>query len=89
MPIIAVDQLSKTYPVALKEPGLKGTIQHFFKRRYRHVKAVENISFQIQPGEIVGFLGPNGAGKSTMMRILTTYYKPDVSKQKIFKHSNG
>ncbi|AFY38935.1 ABC transporter related protein [[Leptolyngbya] sp. PCC 7376] len=80
MTIIAVDQLSKTYPVALKEPGLKGTIRHFFKRRYRQVKAVENISFQIKAGEMVGFLGPNGAGKTTTLKMLTGLIHPSAGK---------
>ena len=43
-------------------------------------KALNDISFTIEKGEIVGFLGPNGAGKSTMMRILTTYYKADAGE---------
>ena len=64
MAIIDVQSLSKVYPVAIKEPGLKGTLQHFFRRTYRSVDAVRQVSFQIEPGEIVGFLGPNGAGKS-------------------------
>lgn len=46
-------------------------------------KALNNVSFSIQKGEIVGFLGPNGAGKSTMMRILTTYYKPDSGNAEV------
>ncbi|OKH17781.1 ATP-binding cassette domain-containing protein [[Limnothrix rosea] IAM M-220] len=83
MSIIAVEQLSKTYPVALKEPGLKGTIQHFFKRRYRHIKAVENISFHIQPGEMVGFLGPNGAGKTTTLKMLTGLIHPSQGQVKV------
>lgn len=76
MSIIEVEYLSKTYPVAIKQPGLKGTLKHFFNRQYRHVKAVENISFQIQPGEIVGFLGPNGAGKTTTLKMLTGLIHP-------------
>ena len=40
-------------------------------------KAVQDVSFNVQKGEIVGFLGPNGAGKSTTMRLLTSYYTPD------------
>ncbi|NJN74127.1 MAG: ATP-binding cassette domain-containing protein [Limnothrix sp. RL_2_0] len=76
MPIIEVEDLSKTYPVAIKQPGLKGTLKHFFNRQYRHVKAVENISFHIQPGEIVGFLGPNGAGKTTTLKMLTGLIHP-------------
>ncbi len=83
MSIIAVEQLSKIYPVALKEPGLKGTIQHFFKRRYRHVKAVENISFDIQPGEMVGFLGPNGAGKTTTLKMLTGLIHPSQGRVQV------
>ena len=46
-------------------------------------KAVDNISFQIKRGEVVGFLGPNGAGKTTTMRMLTSYYTPDIGKVKI------
>jgi ABC-2 type transport system ATP-binding protein len=42
-------------------------------KRYGTVLAVDDVSFQVQPGELVGFLGPNGAGKSTCMRILTTW----------------
>ena len=46
-------------------------------------KALNEISFSIKKGEIVGFLGPNGAGKSTMMRILTTYYKADSGEAEV------
>ncbi|MEM8999689.1 MAG: gliding motility-associated ABC transporter ATP-binding subunit GldA [Bacteroidota bacterium] len=52
------------------------TVQNITKT-FGKQKALNNISFTIQKGEVVGFLGPNGAGKSTMMRILTTYYKAD------------
>ncbi|MEZ4810563.1 MAG: gliding motility-associated ABC transporter ATP-binding subunit GldA [Allomuricauda sp.] len=52
------------------------TVQNIVKT-FGKQKALNNVSFSIQKGEIVGFLGPNGAGKSTMMRILTTYYKAD------------
>jgi ABC-2 type transport system ATP-binding protein len=52
------------------------TVQNISKS-FGPQKALNNVSFSIKKGEIVGFLGPNGAGKSTMMRILTTYYKPD------------
>ncbi|HAC65670.1 MAG TPA: ABC transporter, partial [Cyanothece sp. UBA12306] len=65
MPAIIVENLSKIYSVALKDPGIKGTLYHFFRRTYQSVKAVDNISFTIEPGEIVGFLGANGAGKTT------------------------
>ena len=58
---IAVENLKKVYPVANKQPGLKGSWQHFFRRSYQMIEAVKQVSFQIQPGEVVGFLGPNGA----------------------------
>ena len=76
MSIIVVENLSKTYPVAVKEPGIKGTLAHFFRREYRSVKAVQDISFQIEAGEVVGFLGPNGAGKTTTLKMLTGLIHP-------------
>ena len=62
MPLISVSELSKTYRVAQKQPGLRGTLRHFIRRRTRDVTAVQDVSFAIEPGEMVGFLGANGAG---------------------------
>ena len=76
MSIITVKNLSKFYPVAVKEPGLKGTLTHFFRRTYRPIKAVQDVSFEIAPGEVVGFLGPNGAGKTTTLKMLTGLIHP-------------
>ncbi len=73
---IHVQQLGKTYPVALKAPGWQGTLNHFFRRQYRQVVAVQGVSFAIAPGEVVGFLGPNGAGKTTTLKILTGLIHP-------------
>jgi len=81
--IIAVDNLSKIYPVAIKQPGLKGTLTHFFRRTYREIKAVQNVSFQIQPGEVVGFLGGNGAGKTTTLKMLTGLIHPSTGEVKV------
>ncbi|MEK0179945.1 MAG: ATP-binding cassette domain-containing protein [Oscillatoriales cyanobacterium] len=83
MPIILVEDLSKVYPIAIKEPGLKGTMQHFFKRTYRNVKAVEGVSFSIEPGEVVGFLGANGAGKTTTLKMLTGLIYPSTGTVKV------
>ncbi len=76
MSAIHVKDLTKIYPVAVKDPGLAGTLKHFFRRTYRHIHAVESVSFDIEPGEIVGFLGPNGAGKTTTLKMLTGLIHP-------------
>ncbi len=83
MSIITVDNLSKIYPVAIKQPGLKGTLTHFFHRTYREIKAVQNVSFEIQPGEVVGFLGANGAGKTTTLKMLTGLIHPSGGKVRV------
>ena len=83
MSIIAVDNLSKIYPVAIKQPGLKGTLTHFFRRTYREIKAVQNVSFTIAPGEVVGFLGGNGAGKTTTLKMLTGLIHPSSGQVKV------
>lgn len=83
MSIIAVNHLSKIYPVAIKKPGLKGTLAHFFRRTYRQIEAVKDVSFQIQPGEIVGFLGANGAGKTTTLKMLTGLIHPSKGEVRV------
>ncbi|MGB7084036.1 MAG: ATP-binding cassette domain-containing protein [Phormidesmis sp.] len=80
MPIINVQNLGKIYPVAIKEPGMKGTLKHFFRRSYRNIEAVSQVSFQVEPGEIVGFLGPNGAGKTTTLKMLTGLIHPSTGQ---------
>ena len=70
-PIISVAGLTKHYTVADKDPGFVGTLRHFLHRKERVIEAVKGVSFDIQPGEIVGFLGPNGAGKTTTLKMLT------------------
>jgi ABC-2 type transport system ATP-binding protein len=76
MPIIQVEDLSKIYKVANKTAGIKGTLRHFWQRQYKNIPAVQNVSFSIEPGEIVGFLGANGAGKTTTLKMLTGLIHP-------------
>ncbi|MDJ0680937.1 MAG: ATP-binding cassette domain-containing protein [Xenococcaceae cyanobacterium MO_167.B52] len=83
MSIIAVENLSKTYPVAVKQPGLKGTLNHFFHRTYRQIKAVQDVTFYIEPGEVVGFLGANGAGKTTTLKMLTGLIHPSAGQVRV------
>ncbi|MBR8827502.1 MAG: ATP-binding cassette domain-containing protein [Gomphosphaeria aponina SAG 52.96 = DSM 107014] len=83
MSIIAVEHLSKIYPVAIKQPGMKGTLSHFFHRTYREVKAVQDISFYIEEGEVVGFLGANGAGKTTTLKMLTGLIHPSQGQVRV------
>lgn len=87
MAFIHVNQLSKRYRVAAKASGLKGTLRHFFQRQYRTVEAVQDVSFHIEPGEVVGFLGPNGAGKTTTLKMLTGLIHPSAGEVVVGGHT--
>ncbi|HEU5103120.1 MAG TPA: ATP-binding cassette domain-containing protein [Roseiflexaceae bacterium] len=80
---IVVEQLSKTYQVPEREGGFGSAVRSFFRRRYRDVQAVQQVSFQIQPGEIVGFLGPNGAGKTTTLKMLSGLLHPTAGRAQV------
>lgn len=86
MPTVRVENLSKTYRVADKHPGFVGTVKHFVKRKHRDIEAVKDISFDIQPGEVVGFLGPNGAGKTTAIKMLTGLIHPTSGSVRVLDH---
>ncbi len=73
---IHVAQLTKTYRIPEREAGLGAALRSIFRRRWRSVCAVDSISFDIQPGEVVGFLGPNGAGKTTTLKMLSGLLHP-------------
>ncbi len=74
--MIQVESLSKSYRVATKQPGLRGTLRHFIHRSSREVSAVRDLSFRLEPGEMVGFLGANGAGKTTTLKMLCGLIHP-------------
>jgi ABC-2 type transport system ATP-binding protein len=86
MPIITVDGLSKSYRVYQKKEGLFGALRGLFSREYKEIKAVENVTFSIEPGEIVGFLGPNGAGKTTTLKMLSGLIYPSSGAATVLGH---
>lgn len=77
MSFIEVKHICKTFKVPLKSVGKFGTLKTFFSRKYKYIKAIDDISFSIKKGEIVGYIGPNGAGKSTTIKILSGILVPD------------
>lgn len=81
--IITISQLAKHYQVPEREAGLKAAAVSLFKRRYKTVKAVNGISFNIEPGEVVGFLGPNGAGKTTSLKMLSGLLHPTSGEVRV------
>jgi ABC-2 type transport system ATP-binding protein len=77
---IIVENLSKTYQVPEREGGFGAAVRSFFVRKYKDVKAVQEVNFKISRGEIVGFLGPNGAGKTTTLKMLSGLLHPTSGK---------
>lgn len=75
--MIQVNNLSKTYKVAKRNAGMKEAMRSFFNKQYESIKALDNISFTIGDGEMVGYIGPNGAGKSSTIKILSGILTPD------------
>lgn len=74
--MIYVDNVTKEFKKVVKDSGLKGSVKSLFNRKYDIVKAVDDISFHVPKGEILGFIGANGAGKSTTIKMLTGILTP-------------
>ena len=80
MPQIIVENLVKTFRIAERQPGLWGAVRGLAQRRYRTARALDGITFAIEPGELVGYIGPNGAGKSTTVKVLGGILVPDSGR---------
>ncbi|MFZ0625310.1 MAG: ATP-binding cassette domain-containing protein [Acidimicrobiia bacterium] len=85
-PPVAVDALTKTFKVPVRETGLRESVRSLFKREFKDVKAVREISFTLDTDEIVGFLGPNGAGKTTTIKMLTGLLFPSGGDARVLGH---
>jgi ABC-2 type transport system ATP-binding protein len=85
-PVIAVADLRKIFRVPVREAGLRSAVRSLVRREHRDVPAVDGISFEIAPGEVVGFLGPNGAGKTTTLKMLSGLLYPTSGELRVLGH---
>jgi ABC-2 type transport system ATP-binding protein len=83
MSLIHIENLTKHFRILNRREGLSGAFRDLFSGSYRSVEAVAGISFDIEPGEIVGYIGPNGAGKSTTIKMMTGILKPTGGTLKV------
>jgi ABC-2 type transport system ATP-binding protein len=81
--IIQVEELHKHFKVSKHHRGTLGTLRNLITREYTLVRAVDGVSFEIQPGELVGYIGPNGAGKSTTIKMLAGLLVPTGGKLEV------
>jgi ABC-2 type transport system ATP-binding protein len=86
MPVIEVNHLTKAFRTYKKRPGFAGAVRGLFHRQYEQTLAVNDVSFQIEPGELVGFLGPNGAGKTTTLKMLAGLLYPTSGSARVLGH---
>ena len=86
MPVIEVSHLTKAFRTYKKQPGFGGAVKGLFHRQYEQTVAVGDVSFTIQPGELVGFLGPNGAGKTTTLKMLAGLLYPTSGTARVLGH---
>src|SRR5476649_1277196 len=87
MPVIEVSNLTKAFRTYKKQPGFAGAIKGLFHRQYEQTVAVNEVSFKIEAGELVGFLGPNGAGKTTTLKMLAGLLYPTSGTAKVLSYT--
>ena len=87
MPVIEVNGLTKAFRTYKKRPGFSGAIKGLFHRQYEQLVAVNDVSFKIEPGELVGFLGPNGAGKTTTLKMLAGLLFPTSGSARVLGYT--
>ena len=83
---VLVRELVKTFVVPEREAGVGAALRSLARRKTREVRAVDGISFEIEPGEVVGFLGPNGAGKTTTLKMLSGLLYPTDGEVTVLGH---
>jgi ABC-2 type transport system ATP-binding protein len=84
---IVVQNLSKTYQVTDREAGFGASLRGFVRRKFKDVKAVQDVSFTIGHGEVIGFLGPNGAGKTTTLKMLSGLLHPTSGQAQVLGYT--
>ncbi|MEO7166300.1 MAG: ATP-binding cassette domain-containing protein, partial [Chthoniobacterales bacterium] len=83
MPAIEASGLTKVYRTYRKASGLWASVKGLVRRKYGETRAADDISFQIEEGEFVGFLGPNGAGKTTVLKMLSGLLNPTAGEARV------
>ena len=85
--MIKIDHLSKHFKVHQKNPGILGSVKSLFAREYILKKAVDDISLEIEEGEILGLIGSNGAGKTTLVKMLSGIIHPTYGSASVYGHT--
>jgi ABC-2 type transport system ATP-binding protein len=84
--VVEVSGLTKVFRVPERESGMRAATRSLFRRQWRDVRAVDGVSFEVGPGEVVGFLGPNGAGKTTTLKMLSGLLYPTGGDVRVLGH---
>ena len=85
--IVEVNGLCKTFSLKQKKPGLGGSLKSLWRTETKQVRAVSDISFSLNQGELLAFIGPNGAGKSTTIKMLTGILHPSAGKATVLGYT--